>query len=151
MTCQVAHTWSARPRCIRWCGRGRAENSGSGDMERSVAEKGPFSALPGKFTQKTLARVYVLVVGGRDPGRGTPGFLLYAWRDFPTLGRSPVCCFSRADLRALQVRVRSLSLVDHPTCAPLGALSLIGSSNYNHLLFTVSLYRIGVLGFWGIR
>ena len=36
-----------------------------------------------------------------------------------------------------------------PTCAPLGALSLIGSSNYNHLLFTVSLYRIGVLGFWG--
>ena len=23
-----------------------------------------------------------------------------------------------------------------PTCAPLGALSLIGSSNYNHLLFT---------------
>ena len=53
------------------------------------------------------------------------------------------------DLRALQVRVRRLSLVDHPTFATLGALSLIGTNNYNHLLFTVSLYRIGVLGFWG--
>ena len=119
-------------------------------MERSVAEKGLFLTLAGKLTRKTLARVYVLVVGGRDPGLGTPGFLLYAWRDFPILGRCAVGCFSRADLRALQVRVRSLSLVDQPTCAPLGALSLIGSSNYNHLLFTVSLYRIGVLGFWGI-
>ena len=150
MTWEVAHAWSARPRCIRWWRWGRAENSGSGDMERSVAEKGFFSTLAGKLTKKTLARVYVRVVGGRDPGLGTPGFLLYAWRDFPTLGRSPVCCFSMTDLRALQVRVRRLSLVDHPTCAPLGALSLIGSSNYNHLLFTVSLYRIGVLGFWGI-
>ena len=73
-----------------------------------MAKKGPFSALPGKFTRKTLARVYVLVVGGRDPGLGTPGFLLYAWRDFPILGRCAVGCFSRADYRASQVRVGCL-------------------------------------------
>ena len=114
-----------------------------------MAEKALFLTLAGKLTRKTLARVYILVVGGRRPGRGTPGFLLYPWRDFPTLGRSPVGRFSRADLRASQGRVRRLSLVDQPTCAPLGALSLIGRSNYNHLLFTVSLYRYGVLGFWG--
>ena len=73
-----------------------------------MAEKGPFSALPGKFTRKTLARVYVLVIGGRDPGLGTPGFLLYPWRDFPILERCAVGCFSRADYRASQVRVGCL-------------------------------------------
>ena len=36
-----------------------------------MAEKVLFSTLPGKFTKKTLARVYVMVVGGRDPGLGT--------------------------------------------------------------------------------
>ena len=50
------------------------------------------------------------------------------------------------DLRALQVRVGRLGLVDQATCATLGALSLIIIRPYNHLLFTVSLYRIWVFG-----
>ena len=45
---------------------------GSGDTIRSVAEKALFLTFAGKFTHKTLARVYILVVGGRAPGLGTP-------------------------------------------------------------------------------
>ena len=71
-----------------------------------MAEKGLFSTLAGKFTKKTLARVYVLVVGGRCRGGGTPGFVLYPSRDFPILERSIVCCFSRTDYRVSQVRVK---------------------------------------------
>ena len=71
-----------------------------------MPKKGLFSTLAGILTEKTLARVYVLVVGGRDPGLGTPGFLLYAWRDFPTLERCAVGRFARGDFRVSQVRVK---------------------------------------------
>ena len=75
-------------------------------MQQSFAEKALFLTLPGKLTQKTLARVYRRIFGGRCPEVGTPRFLLYPSRDFPTLGRSPVCCFSMTDFRVSQVRVK---------------------------------------------
>ena len=77
-------------------------------MQQSLAEKALFSTLPGKFTKKTLARVYRRIFGGRCPEVGTPGFLLYPSRDFPILERCAVGCFSRADYRASQVRVGCL-------------------------------------------
>jgi hypothetical protein len=79
-----------------------------------MAKKGPFSALPGKLTKKTLARVYRRIFGGRCPEVGTPGFLLYTSRDFPILERSPVCCFSRADFRVSQVRVKCFHILQKP-------------------------------------
>ena len=50
-TWEIACTWSALRSSIQWCWFGRAEKSGSGDKIRSVAEKGPFSTLPGKYTE----------------------------------------------------------------------------------------------------
>jgi hypothetical protein len=71
-----------------------------------VAEKALFSSISAKLTQKTLARVSILVVGGRAPGLGTPGFVLYSWRDFSTMEMVPAYRFSRADYRVSQVRVK---------------------------------------------
>ena len=68
-------------------------------MQQSLAEKALFSTLPGKLTKKTLAMVSILVVGRRSPGVGTPRFLLYASRDFPTLEILEFCRFSMTDFR----------------------------------------------------
>ena len=71
-----------------------------------MAEKALFSTFCGSLTKKTLARVYVLVVGGRCRGVGTPGFVLFTSRDFSTLEMLPASRFSRTDYRVLQVRVK---------------------------------------------
>ena len=149
MTWEFACTRLALLRSIKGCWLASEEKSGSGDTIRPLAEKALFSTLPGKFTRKTLARVSNLVVGRRCPGRGTPGHLfltmvrISGWRDAQQAA-SPGATSGPRDIGS-----GAFPFVAQPTCAILGALSLIGSSNYNHLLFTVSLYRIGVLGFWG--
>ena len=148
-TCQIEHTWSALMRSIRGCWLASEEKSGSGDTIRPLAGKGLFLTLAGKFTKKTLARASNLVVGRRCPGRGTPGHLflmtvrISCGRDAES-GASPGATSGPRDIGS-----GAFPFVAQPTCAILGALSLIGSNSYNHLLFTVSLYRIGVLGFWG--
>jgi hypothetical protein len=53
---------------MRWSRFGWEEKSGSGDMEQSLSKKGLFSAFSGKFTKKTLARVYNLFFAMRCPG-----------------------------------------------------------------------------------
>ena len=68
---------------------GQGGKFGLGRYGAIGGRKGLFLTLAGKFTKKTLARVYSRVVGKRCPGVGTPGFLLYPWRDFPTLERLP--------------------------------------------------------------
>ena len=62
-TCQIDQVTSALLRCIRWSKFGREVHLGSADRQQSLAEKGLFSSIAGKFTHKILARVSILVVG----------------------------------------------------------------------------------------
>ena len=125
-----------RPRCIRWWRWGRAENSGSGDMQRSVAEKGLFLTFPGKFTKKTFARVCSLVLGRKCPGYVTTGHLfltmvrISGWRDAQQAA-SPGATSGPRDIGS-----GAFTFFAEPTCVALGALSLISIRPYNHLLFS---------------
>ena len=129
---------------------GLREKVGVGRYNSTTGRKALFSTLPGKLTRKTLARAYSRIFGKRCPGLGIPAHLLDPCRNFEQsrwlrLHASPGRTSGRRDIGS-----GALTLFAEPTCAPLGALSLIGSSNYNHLLFTECLERDGVLGFWGI-
>ena len=138
-TWQIAHTSSTLLRSIRGWKFGREQKSGSGDMLRSLAKKGPFSALPGKLTQKTLARVYYQVFGKRCPGVGTLRFLLYPCWNFPTLERCSVGWKSMTDFRVSQVRVKYSTRL---------ALKRLGNYNYyaSPIINHTTVLVIGVLG-----
>ena len=95
-TWQIAHTLSARRRCIRWSWFGREENSGSGDKNQSLPKKGLFFTFSGRLSQKTLARVYKQVFGETYSGLGTTRLLLCHHGCSFTLGIAPGYPFSLA-------------------------------------------------------
>ena len=73
---QLVRTRSALASSIRWSRRGGRARWRSGDVQRSVAGKAPFSSMSGMLTKKTLARVYNLVFVRRYLGLGTRRFLM---------------------------------------------------------------------------
>jgi hypothetical protein len=105
-TCQVDYVRLKQMRCIRWSRFDREEKSGSGDMQQSLAIKGPFSALPGKFTKKTLARVYYQVFSGRRRRARDLQILVVPLQKLVTIEIAPVHPFSISEFWASQVRVR---------------------------------------------
>jgi len=62
-TWQIANTLSALMSSIKWCLSASEEKSGSRDKNQSLAKKGLFLPFFGKFTHKTLARVYNRIFG----------------------------------------------------------------------------------------
>ena len=90
---QLVRTRSALASSIRLSRRVGRALWRSGDMQRSVAGKAPFSSISGMLTKKTFGRVYNLIFVRRYLGVGTRRFLMChvvpttCWRD--TWSRRP--------------------------------------------------------------
>jgi hypothetical protein len=93
---------------MQWSRFGREEKSRSGDMEQSLSKKGLFSAFSGKFTKKTLARVYYQVVGGRRPWARDLQILVVPLQKLIIMKMDPASRLARAYIRVSQVRVKRL-------------------------------------------